>query len=217
VAVNAPWRYLTGAHESVQSVLTIFDDVHAGIAAKRQQPRGTLSQQEQELLRSALVLTSSGIDASMTKLVRVALPLLIKKGGGPRSRYNAWLTAELVPAQRVAQPIIAAAISTDPTVELLNAYIAVKTAASYQGSSDLTDRVRDLLCIAPKVISNAEIIALDPFFASRNAIVHDMDYANITDAKKTRRNQHSGSATVAECDRAFQVCAKLIEAAVANL
>jgi len=210
--VNAPWRYLTGAHQSVQAVLSIFDEVHARIAQTRAENRGTLRQEEQELLRAALVLTSSGLDASMTKLVRVALPRLIKQGGSAKSRYDNWLKTEVGKEGAASKAIVDAVLSTDATAALVDAYVDVKTAASYQGSGDLTARVRDLLCLPSKLVSDAAIVALDPFFKARNAIVHDMDYADTSDSSKRRRHTRAGPATLVECDRAFQLCAQMITA-----
>lgn len=215
--VNAPWRYLQGAHESVQAVLNIFDEVHARVAKSRAENRGTLRQEEQELLRAALVLTSSGLDASMTKLVRVALPRLIRQGASAKTRYDSWLSAEVGKEGAASKAIVAAVLSTDATAALVNAYVDVKTTASYQGTKDLSMRVRDLLCVPPKLVSDAEIVALDPFFRARNAIVHDMDYADTSDSSKRRRHTRAGPATLSECDRAFQLCARMIGATATRL
>lgn len=211
VVVNAPWRYLSGAHESVQAVLTIFDEVHVRITKTRKENRGTLRQEEQELLRAALVLTSSGLDASMHKLVRVALPRMIANGGGAKERYNAWLREEVGKAGAASKAIVDAVVSKDATTALIDAYVDVKTAASYQGTSDLSARVRDLLCLSSKSVKDADIGALDAFFKARNAIVHDMDYENTSNSSLRKRHTRSGTATLSECDRAFQLCARMIE------
>lgn len=122
-----------------------------------------------------------------------------------------------MPAQPVSKPIIDAATSKDPTSELVAAYVKAKTTASYQGSGEISDRVRDLLCLPQSSVSNIAITALDPFFIARNAIVHAMDYADPSNSSKTTRNTRSGPFTVAECDRAFEVCARLITATTAVL
>lgn len=209
--MRAPWRYLAGAHDSVQALLAIFDDVHARVREARRENRGTLRQEEQELLRSALVLTSSGLDASMHKLVRVALPRMIAHGGSARDRYEAWLRDEVGKPGPASRAVVDAVVSKDATGALVDAYVSVKTAASYQGTSDLSARVRDLLCLPSKLVTDGEIVALAPFFTARNAIVHDMDYQDTSDSSHRRRHTRSSAATLIECDRAFQLCARMIE------
>lgn len=207
--VNQAWKYLASAHVSVGAILESLDAYRAAnMKAAKKDPRGRTSNKEMELLRAALVFASSGLDASLQRLVYDLLPHLIRGGAtGAVHQY------ELYRKQQLADPtadFIAAVVSLDPSASLLEEYVKYKTKASYQGSGDLRVRVRNTLGIAKSAIPDSDLTALDPFFTARNAIVHGMDFTNTTAASSRARNSRARDATVVECDGAFSVAARFI-------
>jgi hypothetical protein len=88
-------------------------------------------------------------------------------------------------------------------------YVDAKTKASYQGSGEVKDRVRDLLGIPNQTLPLHRIRALDGFFTARNDIVHQLDYV---DPRRTSVAGHhrSPSDVLAEVDRVLTLVADLI-------
>ena len=95
-------------------------------------------------------------------------------------------------------------------------YIQSKTKASYQGTTDLKERVRDLLGIPKASIPDARIKALDGFFTARNDIAHRLDYVT-PQGPSTKRHHRSPADVVKECDRVLIVTSSLIHATAAEL
>lgn len=212
--INGAWRLLRAAHASVGAVLETFDLVHARVTSGRDNPQGTLSHDEQELLRAAIVFTSSGLDASMHRLVRMALPVLVvsTKVTAPRAKYQEFLSQDVGGAGRTSKGVLAAVLGPDPTTALVDAYVDAKASGSYQGTGDLIKRVRDVLGITATEITNGEVDTVSDFFTARNLIVHDMDYRDVKNASSKARHARSAQATIDECDRVFVLCAHFISA-----
>lgn len=197
-----------GAHGSVSALLdalTLVRDTNMQAAGKN---RGRYTNDEIDLLRAALVFTSSGLDASLHRLVRDALPDLARRSGsGARPNYQTFIKQE---SSNPSKEFCAALLAEDPTSELLKVYVTVRTRASYQGSGDLRARVRTALGIRKTAVPDADLAALDPFFEARNAIVHGMDYVDPENSSGRKREARSRSTTIAECDKVFNVAATLI-------
>lgn len=96
-----------------------------------------------------------------------------------------------------------------PRSEFVALYVEAKTKASYQGTSDLKDRVRDLLGIPGKRVPTGQIDALGDFFITRNDIVHRLDYVDPR-SKSVARHGRSPGDVVAECDLVLALVADLI-------
>ena len=77
-------------------------------------------------------------------------------------------------------------------------YIASKTKAGYQGTTDIKERVRDLLGIPRSSVPDAPINALDGFFTAK-------------------RHHRSPADVVKECDAVLVVANKLIRGTAALL
>jgi hypothetical protein len=213
LVVNSPWRLLEGAHGSVSALLDTFDVIHEQRSMARGETRGRLSHDETDILRAAIVFTSSALDATMRRLLSEALPpLLAISDGGARKKYEEFLRSEVASQAKASSEIVEAILSRDPAANLITAYIAAKTASSFQGSGDIKRRVRDLLGVGARKLPDARIEALDPFFEARNAIAHDMDYENVREPSRTTRHNRSKRLTVDECGRVFELCAQVISA-----
>ena len=204
------WKFLRTAHDSTAAILESFEARRRANKDAIGKTHGRLSADEMDLLRAAIVFTSSGMDASLQRLVRDTLPALIAvEGSGARAKYQKFLTEQL----RLVKPMkefSAAVLGDDPARELVKAYVDMRTKASYLGIGDLTDRVRETLGLSRTAVPEADIYALEPFFLARNAIVHRMDYVDAAAPKSRKRHPRMYDATVSECDLAFDVVSRLI-------
>lgn len=206
-------RFLDGAHNSV---VGLFDAVQTISIARRSENASTvgrMASDEVDVLRSAIVFTSSGLDASMTRLVNDAGRFLIgKPSSGAYGRYLEHMKAELA-AESVDDDLKVAILSSDPGEAMLSYYLRIKTRASFQGSGDLKKRVRNTLGISSRRVPDSMLEALDDFFLARNSIAHSMDYNNLTKSKSRSRNHRSADDVAALCNGAFVVAADLVHAA----
>ena len=211
--VRPTYRILTSAHDSV---VDLFDAVDALDAARRKansSPKGRKSKSEIDILRSAIVLTSAGLDASMKRLVKdVGRYLIGRDGTGTRHEYEEHLKREMA-KRRGSEPFHQAVWAVDPAEKLLVFYLAEKTKASFQGSRDLKIRVRHTLGMSKSVVPDSVLENLDSFFDARNEIVHDMDLRNPSTDSVARK--HCDVEMVAEqCNLVFDVAVSLILGAV---
>jgi hypothetical protein len=129
-------------HESVTGILEAFDAVRVKAAASKETLAGRLRRDQVDLLRAAMVFTSSGLDAVCHRLVRDAAPPLIERGGGAKAQFDAYLRDQLA-QPRSPDGLLDAVISPNPRTALIDRYVSAKTSASFQGSADLRKRLRD--------------------------------------------------------------------------
>jgi hypothetical protein len=208
---------LGAAHSSVAGLFDALAVVRqANQEATGQDARGRLSMDQQNLLRVALVLTSSGLDACCKRLLRDALPDLIERNGTASLKFDGFIEEQL----RRAEPsgdFVAAVRDPDPRRRMVELYVASLTKASMQGSSDVKDRVRDALGIANRDVRLKRIERFDGFFAARNAIVHDLDYQEPSSSTSTARYSRRMEDVRDQCNDVLALMAELIHAAASNL
>ncbi len=169
---------------------------------------------EVDIVRAAIAFTSSGLDASMQRLVWDAGRYLIPRAGtGARAQYESFIRQELVSSDKVGADLIKAIIASDPREELITYYLRQRTKASYQGSGDLDTRVRGALGLPGAGLPPARFKALDPFFTVRNSVVHKMDYQDVEAARGRARHHRPVEDAAAMCDLAFAVASDLIHSA----
>ena len=211
--VRRACRYLTATHGSVAGLLDSYNFVRDKRVQSQGHAAGRLSRDELDLLRAALIFTSSGLDACCQTLVTESLPHLIKSGGTAHLLFERWLEAQ---ARQPSAHFVAAIKDPNPRSQFVDLYIASKTKASYQGSGDVKERVRDLLGVPKKSVPDGPINALDGFFTARNDIVHRLDYVNPT-GPSTKRHHRSPADVVKECNAVLVVASKLIHGTAALL
>ncbi|MFE7223530.1 hypothetical protein ACFU7D_01980 [Nocardioides sp. NPDC057577] len=203
-------RYLEATHASVGGLIDSFNVIHEKKSADRTNAQGRLARDEVDLLRAALVFTSSGLDATCQTLVAQCLPTLLARPGTTASKKFDLFLDEL--GRIPTTDFLVAIKDRDPRARFVDLYVRTKTKASYQGTNDLRERVRDLLGISNSAISKVRIDKLDPFFTARNAIVHDLDYADPA-STSVARHKRSPGAVVRDCDTALLLVADIISAA----
>lgn len=211
--VRNAYRYLRGAHESAVRLFLLLNDAVLTRRASNSENRGRMATEEVDLLRSVIVFTSSGLDASMSKLINDAGRYLLKvPSSGARGQYRSFLQQQMASA-KIDSDLKNAVTSPNPTRQLMSYYLSVKSRASFQGSGDLRTRVRDCLGIPSTRVTDEQLQQLDGFFQARNSIVHDMDYENV-ERSDTRRRHHRTSVEVSHlCNGAFRVGSELIHGA----
>ena len=101
-------------------------------------------------------------------------------------------------------------------MEMIRLYVAARTKASMQGSSDVKARVRDTLGISNTRLPLARLAQLDDFFTARNAIVHDLDYLS-PKGMGTARHARPQDWVRDQCDLVFAVVAETINETAANI
>jgi hypothetical protein len=214
--VTGAWRYLIGCHSSVTG---LFDGLATLREAKQnftgQDARGRLARDEEDLLRAALVFTSSGLDACCKRLLRDALETLIAGNFTAGRKFQDFVKEQL--ASGPSAPLTQAIIGSDPRREMINVYISVRTKASLQGSGDIKARVRDTLGISNSQIPMSQIEKLDKFFEARNAIVHNLDYENPAAPNSQARWRRKMEDVRDDCDAVLSLVAALIRATATNI
>lgn len=214
--VRPAWKYLGAADSSVAGLFDALAVVRqANQEVTGRDARGRLSMDQQNLLRVALVLTSSGLDACCKRLLRDALPDLIERNGTAAAKFDGFIEEQL----RRTEPLrdfLAAVRDRDPRRRMVDLYVASLIKASFQGSSDVKDRVRDALGIANRVVRRQRIERLDEFFTARNAIVHDLDYQEPSSTRTARYSRRMEDVRD-QCNDVLALVAELIHAAASNL
>jgi hypothetical protein len=213
-AVAGAWQYLVGAHTSVTG---LFDALATVRATNATEARGRLASDETDLLRAAIVFTSSGVDASCKRLLRDTLAIVIEgdEQGTAARKFEEFIDREL---RRDRSSALARAIkSRTPREELISLYVSDVTRTSMQGSGDLRTRVRDALGITDTRLPADQLKNLDGFFTSRNAIVHDLDYEKPESPTSNRRNSRRMEDVRSQCDAVFIVVATVIAETARNI
>lgn len=143
----AAWWLLKSTHKSVQGLFDSLYEVRRAAATKKNNTtRGRPNGDAQNLLRAAIVFTSAGLDASVSALIEAAVPDLVAHHASARGKFHEFIDEQL--AQRTVEDNIKSALKdADPRTQLIRLYIANKTRASFQGSSDLRKRACGVLGI----------------------------------------------------------------------
>lgn len=209
------WKYLKATHESVSGLLDSFTEVREAARRAKGNAKGRLSRDEGDLLRAALVFTSSGLDACCHQLVRDSLPGLIERGGNAEVKFRLYLESELR-GPKPPDGLLDAIAAADPRCKLIERYVDAKTKASFQGSGDLKERVRDVLGISNHRLPVKSLKALDGFFTSRNDIVHRLDYRDPV-SRSVKRHARSPAHVTSECNAVLSLIANLIHATAEQL
>jgi hypothetical protein len=213
--ISGAWRYLQASHASTKG---LFDSL-AIVRGLRQEetgkdPRGRLSNDEEDLLRAAIVFTSSGLDACCTRLLRDTVPHLVEGNPLARKTFMDRVNKQLAAVKSIG-PYQAVLFSEDPIATRTAIYVDDITRASLQGTGDLK-AVRSALGLDQSKIPDSSIDSLGGFFTSRNAIVHDLDYRG-PKGSGYARNHRPWEAVLVECSHVVDLISSFIACTAANL
>ena len=207
------WKYLRATHQSVDG---LFDALHVVRSAKRtSENRGTLSADQQDLLRAALVFTSSGLDACLTKLLHDTLGTLIATNRSAEKEFKTWVSGQLNgrASGKIGGDLQKAILDENPREQLVALYVAARTAPSLQATKDLRT-VRDALGLTTEHISDDLLDGLAPFLTARNEIAHELDLVVPTGPGTSTRRERNMDLVRSQCDEVLTVAAAIIRQTV---
>lgn len=196
---------LAYASSTAQSLFETF-----GLIRETQGARGAPTDQQQDILRSMLVLALAGLDAAVKRLVEDTVPLLSQFSEATEAAISEFAERRLTSEQgtrsaRYLVKLLRAESSSD-TLEL--DFVDELTAGSMQSVEQLL-RVCDVLGIKSQELDRT-VLALRSAFRTRNEIIHEMD---INFAPRNRnRTSRTRAAMVAETNRVLETGKAVVEA-----
>lgn len=210
--VRPSYRILGRAHASVTGLFAAVNVLDGKRRQGNESTKGRTSNVEIDVVRSAIILTSAGLDSSMKRLVNdVGRVLITRPGTGARHEFEEYLKRELA-KPNIAPSFREAVLDIQVADRLLAHYLAERTRASFQGSSDLKVRVRQTLGIARADVGDEALTALDEFFVARNKIAHDMDLKDPASHSVAREHRDPGT-IASQCDQVFRIAVSIIHGA----
>jgi hypothetical protein len=168
---------------------------------------------EQDLLRSMLVMAGAGLDATSKQLVQDTLPSLITSDDKAQNSFEKFVARRLGGDPASGQPgvntrLLATVLaSPTPQARLIDEYVSHLTGGSLQSTESLFE-IAAALGADPTAIGLVPK-ELTPIFATRNKIIHELDI-NL-EAHMRTRNVRSQEAMLRDTNRLFRLVGALIE------
>ena len=144
------------AHQSASSLVLAFD----AAKATRGNPRGVLTDQEQDILRAALVMACAGLDAALKQAIRDSLATLLEKQKKVRDGFEKFLRRRIegvsegdeVPLR--GQFLATVLADKDPRAKMIEEYIRQLTGDSLQSWDELASATGALGLDAMRLIES---------------------------------------------------------------
>ncbi len=174
------------AHESSKSILKAFDRTRKARGGRR----GGTTDEEQDLLRSMLVLSAAGLDSMTKQIIRDCLVTLAEKDERVHQAIETFVSRRMkmtdkggFPAQAV-KFLAGILVSDSPKKRILEDYIGSLTGSSLQSPEELIRAVY-ALGLDPDSC-HIDSNECKKIFDIRNKIIHELDI-NFS-AKRRRRH-----------------------------
>lgn len=177
-------------HASATSLVAAFDD----LKAKRGNPPGPLTDQEQDVLRASLVMCCAGVDAALKQAIRDCFGQLLDSNKAVRDGFEKFIrqriggeadVLELASGSRFLALVLA---ERDPRAKLVDEYIRDLTGDSLQSAEEIFRTTAALGLDNKSLGLNA--VRLKEIFAIRNKIIHELDLdLNAPKGKRKVRSQ----------------------------
>ena len=173
------------SHASATSLLHAFDDAKE----KRGNPRGALTDQEQDILRAALVMSCAGMDGALKQAIRDCLQHLLDMYPSVREGFEKFIRKRIswdgddAEARGGAKFLADVLADSDPRKRLVEAYIRELTGDSLQSVDEVLRTVAALGMDKKEL--KLDVPRLKEIFQHRNKIVHELDID--LDALKRKR------------------------------
>jgi hypothetical protein len=196
-------------HQSASSLLVAFDDAKA----KRGNPRGVLTDQEQDILRAALVMSCAGLDAALKQAIRDSLQHLVSKSRDVQDKFEKFIQKRLsgddgqVEVPSGAKFLASLLAAPDLRSKLIEAYIIQLTGDSLQ-SADEVLRTLAALGVDPKGVP-LDVPRLKSIFTIRNKIIHELDIDLA--ARMRKRKVRSQGDLLANSDHVLKTTRAILE------
>lgn len=197
-------------HASASSLVGAFDDAKA----KRGNPRGILTDQEQDILRAALVMCCAGVDAALKQAIRDCFEHLLEKSKAVRDGFEKFIrkrisgegdVLELAAGSKFLALILA---EKEPRTKLVEEYIRELTGDSLQSVDEIL-RTTAALGLDNKSLG-LDVARLKDIFVIRNKIIHELDLD--LGAPKRKRKVRSQADLLDNSDFMLGTIKKLLEA-----
>jgi len=201
-------QVLSTAHDSANALLKAYDLARL----TRGRRGGMTTDNEQDLLRSMLVMAAAGLDATAKQLIQDALQHLLAVDDKARNSFEKFIQRRIVadasaPTSSGAVKLLAAALAApSPQQRLIREYVQHLTEGSLQSIESLYD-VAAALGVEPSLVG-LDPAALGPVFDTRNKIIHELDI-NL-DARTRTRNVRSQSTMMGYASRLFRLASALL-------
>jgi hypothetical protein len=196
-------------HNSASSLVAAFDDAKA----KRGNPRGVLTDQEQDILRAALVMCCAGLDAALKRSIRDCLANLLDNNALVRDGFEKFIRKRIsgegdvleLPGRAKFLALVLA--DRAPRSRLIEEYIKELTGDSLQSAEEVL-RAMAALGFDRKEI-DIEVVRLKDIFGIRNRIIHELDID--LDAPKRKRRVRGQTDLLDNSDFVLSVAKKILE------
>jgi hypothetical protein len=179
---------LDQTRDSVKGFLGAFEKLRQSRSA-----RGNSTDQEQDLLRAALVFAAAGLDSVAKELIKSCIRALAACDSDVQVELETFVYRKLrgesgePEALGGARFLAQVLIAKSPQERLIDLYVLELTGSSLQSAEQLM-RAAKALGLQPNTIG-VDLKELKPIFAARNKIIHELDVnLGVTPA---RRNQNS--------------------------
>lgn len=184
-------RFLASAYDSVEGVLVSFDTVREARKTKGD-IRGRLPQQEEDLLRAAISFACAGLDSTLKRAIRDALPALLEQNKQAHDRFERFVASYISPSEVADPKRIARYLAlSNPREALIDAYIFELTGASLQSAEEV-DKAAGALGIDDSDLRK-RIATLRDAFTARNQILHELDLQRVQkQGDRSRRTRNLG-------------------------
>ena len=144
----------------------------------RGNPRGVLTDSEQDLLRAMMVMAASGLDSALKQLVRDCIGKLIRKSAGVHDTFEKFVLGKIriddggstaINSKFLANILVA----PDMHSKLIDSFIYELTGDSLQSAEQIL-KIGAAFLLEPKTIA-PDIKKLKEAFSVRNQIIHELD------------------------------------------
>ena len=191
-------------HTSATSLLEAFDDARE----KRGNPRGILTDKEQDILRAAVVMTCAGMDGALKQGIRDCLPHLLNNYDSVRKEFENFIRKRISNEDDAfntggGTKFLAQVLADDvsPRHRLTEEYIRHLTGGSLQSSEEVFRTIAALGIDQAKI--KRHIPRLRQVFVLRNKIIHELDID--LDALKRKRKVRSKVDLLESADHVLKI------------
>ena len=204
-------RFLASAYDSVEAVLDNLAKIRELRKREVGDIRGRLPSNEEDLLRAALVFTGAGLDASLKRLIRDTLPVLLESSDQAHEKFETFAADQLGTGEIADSRMIARYLtSPNPRERLIEDYIYELTGSSLQSAEEV-QKTAGALGIDDGPLRK-RITGLRSLFVARNEVSHELDLQRPERQGDRARRTRSIKPTENLCHEGLEVCQLIINA-----
>jgi len=163
--------------ERARETSTSFFEAFETVRKARGAGQGSPTDEEQDLLRAAVVFAGAGLDSCLKHLIRDSMRSLIDRDEavhGELEKFTQRTIRGTADAAEVNTRTLASLlVSKTPREDIIDLYIESLTGSSLQSAAQVR-AVLNALGVDPKDV-NFNVDSIGPIFLARNKIIHEMD------------------------------------------